>query len=279
MDELKKVFSIRDFVDNVANYSTLTTFWKNLVKETIGIEANSYVNNYYSNGKEILDGNPIFSTLIKNNRAIRIIQLEGHPEEPIFACWTGNLVINGIEFEELVISLQLNADTYVEAKNLIILFSANILTPSILLGINEKYDVKWNLVKLSSAVHKADYNRIFYEFKSLYESSLQDNNLKLTYFKSFHTNYNRYPWHAITFIGDSPLHHSYNNFVKNIDLINDLVSINHSINLDNLKNATEYVILIGGQWNAHDYITRLHRYSEEAEKEFDFLKDTVPSNS
>jgi len=278
MEELKKILSIKRFVDDAKSYNILKNLWKDVFKETIGIDVDSYVNNFYSNGKEILDGNPILSTLIKNNKAIRIIQLENDPEEPIFASWTDKIIINGIELEELVISLQLNPDTYVEAKNLILLFSANTLTPSILLGINEKYDVKWNLGKLSNAVHKADYNRIFHGFRSLYESSLQDKNFNLTYFKNFHSNYVRYPWHAITFIGDSPLHHSYSNFIRNIDLINDLVSINQSIDLDKLKNADEYIVLLVGQWNTHDYITKLHTYSEEAEKEFDFLKDTVPSN-
>jgi hypothetical protein len=153
MKEFDKIFSIGNFADNPGNYSKLKSFWKDVVKEVIGNERDGYVNNFYANGKEILDGNPIYTALLRNEKGIRIIQLEVDPDEPMFVSWTNKVTIHDHEIEELVISLQLTFETYLEAKGLIYLFSNNALTSSILLGINEKYDVKWNLGKLTSTPH------------------------------------------------------------------------------------------------------------------------------
>jgi len=134
-----EVLAIDSFVEDAQNYSDLKDFWKHIFTELTGLPADPYIGNHYANGTEILDGNPIFTSRLDTGTGIRIIQAEQDEEETTFASWINETVINDQVFEELVISLQLNLDTYSETLNLLNLYYKEALTPKILEGINNKY--------------------------------------------------------------------------------------------------------------------------------------------
>jgi hypothetical protein len=139
MKNLMEVLTIDSFVEDPQNYSDLNDFWKHTFTELTGLPAVSYVHNQYANGKEILDGNPIFSSRLDTNTGLRIIQAEPDEEKPGLAAWFNETTVNEKVIIELVIALQLNLDTYTEALHLMNLYYNDALTPVILKGINEKY--------------------------------------------------------------------------------------------------------------------------------------------
>jgi hypothetical protein len=139
MKDLMEVLAIGSFVEDPKNYAELKDFWTHTFTELTGLPAESYVNNQYANGKEILDGNPIFTSKLDRSSGIRIIQEEPDDDEPAFASWINETTINDIFFAELVIALQLNSDTYTETLHLINLYHNEALTPVILQEVNEKY--------------------------------------------------------------------------------------------------------------------------------------------
>ncbi|SEA86125.1 hypothetical protein [Pedobacter hartonius] len=135
-----EVLAIGSFVDSPQNYADLIDFWKHTFTSLTGLAEESYVNNTYGNGKAILDGNPIFISKITADKGIRIIQAEPDMEQPLLSSWIHQTVIHDKPFEELVIALQLNSETYTETIQLIKLYADEVLTPKILQGINEKYE-------------------------------------------------------------------------------------------------------------------------------------------
>jgi len=134
-----EVLAIGNFVDNEQNYTDLVDFWTYTFETVAGFPASSYVNNQYGNGEDILDGNPIFTSKINSLRGIRIIQSEQDVEEPVLSAWMNETIIDGHGFEELVIAIQLNLETYTETVQLIKLYCDGTLTPFVLQGYNEKY--------------------------------------------------------------------------------------------------------------------------------------------
>lgn len=267
------IFSIKSF-DDENIYHQLKEFWAKTIKE-IGIEGDSYVHNYYANGKEIRDGNPIFSCLLKNNKGIRIIQLEPDLDEPIFAAWKDKIQINGQDIEELVVSLQLSIDTLKEARYLIVLFNTNSLSSSLLKGSNERFETNWNLIKLDRVFHKADYHTTLQTLKSLDENSIVKNRFYQVA-KTFYLQRQDLKSIVIFINGDSPIHNSYSKFIKNIDQINKLVTFKDRVNWNEEFTAAQFLLLIDVEWiNPHHTINKIHRYAEEAEKEFEFIKDNL----
>lgn len=138
------IFSLRNFTEDTEKYDLLKSFWTAAIQELTGKEAESYVYNVYANGNEVMDGNPIFSTKLYNNRGIRIIQTEIDPEEPVFITWKGQIEVLKTTIDELVISLQLSRETFFELRSLVKLFLTDALTNEVIKSINEKYDNHYN---------------------------------------------------------------------------------------------------------------------------------------
>jgi len=134
-----EVLAIGSFVEDPQNYSDLKDFWKHTFTDLTGLPATAYVNNQYGNGKEILDGNPIFTSVLDGSRGIRIIQTEFDDGQPALSSWINETTIADSRFEELVIALQLSFDTFTDTSQLIRLYADETLTPAILESINEKY--------------------------------------------------------------------------------------------------------------------------------------------
>lgn len=139
MEELIKVLPLKNFIDSPQEYSILTDFWKQAFSSFTGKLAEPYISNEFANGEDILDGNPIFSSIITTGKGIRIIQVEPDQEQTLFTAWINQTLINESDVEELVIALQLTKETYADLSRLITLFSTASLNESILLGLNEKY--------------------------------------------------------------------------------------------------------------------------------------------
>ena len=139
MKNLMEVLAIGNFIDNEQNYADLIEFWRYTFTNVTGLRGESYVNNQYGNGKEILDGNPIFTSKINNIKGIRIIQSEHDAEEPALSAWMNETTINHNRFEELVIAIQLDLETYTETVQLIKLYFESSLTSFILERYNQKY--------------------------------------------------------------------------------------------------------------------------------------------
>ncbi|NVM66894.1 hypothetical protein FHW88_005212 [Mucilaginibacter sp. SG538B] len=276
MKELRSILRIKKFTGDPAKYAVLQKFWAGLIKELTGTEPVPYVDNVYANGQEILDGNPILTTVFKDQKALRIIQLEKDPEEPIFAAWTGDIKLQNTALEELVVSLQLRPDTYTEVRNLTKLYVTGALTASILQGVNEKYEANWNLEKLGHAVHQSNYEQLFNEFLQVNIDTLQSGHIDLAAFKRFDQYYSRISWQHIMFTKQSPLKKTYISFSKNITDIHDLISIHQTVDLRRVKSGQRYLRLLSSTWTPKQYITKLHNYSQRAEEEFDYLKEHVP---
>jgi hypothetical protein len=141
---LSDIFSIKIFSDDISTYLMLKSFWNETIAAISGSEGEAYVHNHYANGIEVMDGNPIYTSLLPNGKGLRIIQIEEDPDEPIFTAWTNKLMISCTEIEELVISLQLNPDTFQDALRLIELFVADALSLTVIQDMNQKFDSTGN---------------------------------------------------------------------------------------------------------------------------------------
>lgn len=141
MKNLTEILAIKSFVDDPQNYADLQDFWRHTFTTFTGLPVASYVTNQYGNGKEILDGNPIFTSKTGNSGGIRIIQTERDDEQPLFSSWINATTINGNNFEELVFAVQLNLETFIEVLALINRYLNQDLTPASLQSANGKYNL------------------------------------------------------------------------------------------------------------------------------------------
>lgn len=131
--------AVSNFIDNAETYAELKAFWQQSIEDLTNEKSQSYVHNFYSNGIEIMDGNPIFSTLVQKTRGIRIIQTEGNSPGPLLVTWFNELFLDHKLIKELVISVQLIEETFNEVKLLIILFLEGNLTEEMLDVVNGKF--------------------------------------------------------------------------------------------------------------------------------------------
>lgn len=273
MEELEKYLSITNFVNHPDNYSGLIKFWKQTFAELTGTEGESYISNQYANGKEILDGNPIFSSRLGTHKGIRIIQMEPDTEQSVLSSWMNKTTIDDSDFEELVIAIQLKPETYTDAKRLILLYFNEVLTSAILLEINQKYDASRDLGKIFQVIHRHDYFKIFRDFHSLYQSSLDNMDFSLDAIKLFHS----YFIYAKSYnFGElnSPIQRSFHAFMENINHIEDLLSLKATVDLKSINDKSKYVFLITDTWGStKQYIDKLHSYTTKAEEEYEYLKD------
>ena len=145
MRALNEILSIESFVDHPKNYAVLTDFWKQTFFGLTGISGESYITNQFGNGQDILDGNPIFNAKISRDKGIRIIQFESASDQPVLSSWVNKTTINNVDFEELVIAIQLQSEPLADAEQLITLYFNQNLTEDILSDINHKYDVSSHL--------------------------------------------------------------------------------------------------------------------------------------
>lgn len=270
------ILSLRDFTEDAEKYVLLKSFWTETIQELTGQGVNSYVYNVYANGKEIMDGNPIFSTKLDNKRGIRIIQTEIDPEEPVFITWKSQIEIQEIKIDELVISLQLSPETFFEMRSLVKLFLVDALTNEVIKSINEKYETITTVSKLNHTINSVefiDHVKIFRNWPS-HHFTFQNSHMNIL--KQFYVDYSEEQdtLHMIHLGGKTNLHKIYSRFVKNMDYIFTLVDLDDfDFDKEHIQKFTEIVTHKCG--STDKYLVELKKYSSLADKQYVELKDKL----
>ncbi len=113
----------KDFLVSEEVYKDSVDFWKSIVYTLLAGENlvfSPYVQTTKSDGSLYLDGNPIYNFKINgSNRAVRIIQEEVETENIEFSAWLNTPEVEGVQVDELVISLELSNESALLAIELI----------------------------------------------------------------------------------------------------------------------------------------------------------------
>lgn len=231
MLSFRKIRYFRKFIDDPEKYKELVTFWQEKFIEIFGSKGTPYLTNNYANGEEILDGNPLITSKIDNHRGIRIIQFEEDIEEPLFAAWNSDIQIDGNNFKELVISLQLSQNTLADAFDLIKLFYNNQLSRVILNGINEKYEKRWGLNRLQHVVNASE------KFTS---NIFASHSVRLNYLKEIDDIYDSmFPTAILK--NSLPQNKNVNKFFQNFENLAKVITSNNSIDFGTIHNKKSYI--------------------------------------
>ncbi|PWN69315.1 hypothetical protein C1631_014770 [Chryseobacterium phosphatilyticum] len=151
-----KLSEHKNFLKSKEDYNLAKSFW-NDVLWNINSDFKEYVINQYRNNEEIIDGNPIFSALYGNHKAIRIIQNPTTIQEPIFTSWINKTAIGQNNVIELVIMLQPNDYLINDTIYLIDIFLKNrsrIHLNQKIDSLNKKYQIKWDLLRSKKIIKK-----------------------------------------------------------------------------------------------------------------------------
>jgi len=119
-------FLFADFLTDPKIYALNQGFWTAQLRSKLPhetLEKEHLYQMHFANGKKIYDGNPIYSALLKNQKSVRIIQKQPESERPEIKAWIHNTESDGIEIQELVISLELSYITKSVAMTLIAAWS------------------------------------------------------------------------------------------------------------------------------------------------------------
>lgn len=264
MLSFRKIRYFKKFMDDPEKYGELVNFWQNKLFEILGSKGTSYLTNSYSNGQAILDGNPLITCKIDDSRGIRIIQFEEDIDEPLFVAWNSSIQIDGNDFKELVISLQLSQNTLLDAFDLIKLFNNNQLSKVILNGINEKYDKRWGLNRLQRVVNASD------KFTSniVINHDIKLNSLKKIddiYFSTFQ---------SIIAKNSLPQDKYITLFTQQFESLVKVITSNQSIDLDNIHTKKSYVNHISTEYGSYSkYIIILNKRSKALSESTEIIKN------
>ena len=268
-----RIFSIERFTDDAVKYRLLKSFWADTFKELTGLDENGYVHNFYANGEEIMDGNPIFSSLYKDDKGIRIIQLDSDDEEPLFVAWTSGIELDEKRVDELVISLQLSEETFIETKRLISLFVGGALYSQLLDSINSKYELTSNLARLSKGVISSGFGTSLHELSKLNGSKILATPQVIGHFKTFNHIYSlNQSWLTVDFPSRTHVYYSYSRFISRIHRLHEMINVVNSYDIDNIESTHIYVVFENDFGSATTFATKLKRYSAQAEKEYNSLR-------
>jgi hypothetical protein len=127
-------FLFKNFLTNARVYGLNQAYWKKRILAHLPLdEVRQYplYQTTFANGTKMLDGNPIYSFLLKNGKSVRIIQEEPESDTPQITAWLSETEsLEGNKIEELVITLELSDITYPIALQLISIWSQKGLTSS-----------------------------------------------------------------------------------------------------------------------------------------------------
>jgi len=127
LDKEENIHGFDNYLNDEKVYEALEKYWMdNFFKwlDTENINKSDWLSPFYkttfSNGKKVMDGNPIFSARSKKDgRIIRVIQ-ENPIEGDVFTSWRNSTVDAKGTLNELVIVCTLNNDNLKKAKGIII---------------------------------------------------------------------------------------------------------------------------------------------------------------
>jgi len=125
LDKGEDIHGFDNYVNDEKVYDALEKYWMDkffMWLDTENINNNDWLSPFYknsfSNGKKMMDGNPIFSARSrKDGRIIRVIQ-ENPNGGDVFTSWRNSTV--GSTLNELVIVCTLNSDNLNKAKGIMI---------------------------------------------------------------------------------------------------------------------------------------------------------------
>lgn len=116
-------YLFKNFLKDKRVYTLNQRFWKKELAKYLAekqVVKTNWINQQFADGTPMYDGNPIFSLLLKQNKAVRIIQEEPESEQPELGAWlqqTEDQEANPVI--ELVIALELSEVTKEMAVSLI----------------------------------------------------------------------------------------------------------------------------------------------------------------
>jgi len=127
LDKGEDIQGFDNYLDDEKVYDALEKYWINkffMWLDTENINNSDWISPFYktsfSNGKKMMDGNPIFSARSrKDGRIIRVIQ-ENPIDGDVFTSWRNSTVDARGTLNELVIVCTLNSDNLNKAKGIMI---------------------------------------------------------------------------------------------------------------------------------------------------------------
>jgi len=107
-------FLFKNFLADPKVYALNQGYWATQIRAWLpdaAVERENLYQTHFANGKKMHDGNPMYSALLKNGKAVRIIQEEPESKQPEIGAWLNQTEINGKIIQEFVISTELTQIT------------------------------------------------------------------------------------------------------------------------------------------------------------------------
>lgn len=268
-----KLSETTQFLSSKKSYELAKTYWDQLLKRIKpGFE--EYIDNRYTNGEVVLDGNPLFSALYPNLRGVRIIQNPISVSKPILSIWDGRIEIEDNYISEIVIFLQpldyLVEDVFQVIKRHV----HNKPIKEFVTDINRKYDIKWNEQRSKRIIRGMNSINILgvasYEDLTLNQDVLHEIS-KFAHLEEFYV--------ANTSVYRSvPTTIALKNVERQLIELNDYVSINRSYRLLKAPKLSAYKAKLRNVYRSEysfklGLASRLTKLRDQTEKLEEVMKD------
>ena len=147
-----KIF--HSFLSDPNVYKKTQAFWDNTVNELLPkLKKTRWIENKLPDGTKIQDGNPIYSILLPQlKKAVRIIQLPADYSTSLLSIWLNNTEDNDETVQELAFFIQLNKQSFDDAKILISSFIERTSINSLIEKTNNKYEKDFDKRQLHKLV-------------------------------------------------------------------------------------------------------------------------------
>jgi hypothetical protein len=253
-------------------------YWSSKIQQMTDKKIDDWIVNKYGNGKEINDGNPLFSCRVGANKALRIIQSERNPITPYFASWNTENRINGQVIDELVIAIQPYKGIYKATELLLKSFIDNKFK-----RLQNKINIEYN--------KKTNDSRIEYLIKFMDKTGLQDNLWNINKTELIKGKYNILHLKKINKLSaklgyyeskfeNRNLSKAYHSTLKSLWNLNEAVTLKNSYDLSRSSSKIQYKIKIIEKYaNLHNFLKSYNARVNNLEDNLKELKELHEKHS
>jgi hypothetical protein len=157
----------KGFTEKKSTYNEVVRLWKDRISNILpsNDKFKEWIDKTDGTGKNLMDGNPIYSLMSSNqDKAIRIMQIEPRAENPYMSAWREKTEWNNKIVHVLSIGLELSTKTLMESLSLIELWFKEDTTPTsakinfLINRINKEYEQ--NYVKSEEELEYEFYSEV-----------------------------------------------------------------------------------------------------------------------
>ena len=254
---MENISNHKNFLKSPDDYKKAQSYWKSTLEKVLKSDIQPWISNQYFDGREIIDGNPIYSVRFRSDKAIRIIQLKRNAWEPLFNSWFSDVELPKGRVQELVICLQPYQIPFNESIKLIETFIEGKPIEKKLQRIVHVYEKEWYLRRIKKLRNSISQDVFEKKYLSITENELVNQSSLLRNFKRINE-ISIDIEEPVPYLASGELKTTYNQFIRNYYDLNNVISIKNNIDfLKPVKRKYYLKTIFKTYHNNHNFIVSL----------------------